>query len=71
MTTNRNAALLERGGVQRQNEHVDNGAAPRAMQGLTVEGRPSQCALDAVPPHRSHSAVLIAIAALIARGGRP
>lgn len=47
------------------------GATPRALQGLTLDGHPSNALLSADPRSISHSPTLIAIAARIARGGRP
>jgi hypothetical protein len=56
--------------------HIGSGTATTARDEPSLDGRSSHADLESRPAvtgprHRSHSAVLIAMAARIARGGRP
>lgn len=70
---NENAAPAATGAAsERDRKRCRNyGATPRALQGQVLQAEPCSALLSADPRPISHSATLIAIAARIARGGRP
>lgn len=70
---NENAARQQPGGDEKteQKRCRNYGATPRALQGQVSQAEPCSALPSADPRSISHSPTLIAIAARIARGGRP